>query len=278
MTFRDVAASLNPAALYIADDLDGGEIPDSSGNSRNPMVLTGATVDTTDKPAAFSQSLVFDGVDDYMETAYEAWLDALHSGGVAHEAYVLVVCRWGHDGNDTQLDSALLVGRNDRWWGIRARPQDTPQTTDAYTRNDTDFRASLHNNILGYVDGWVAMAARYFEGGVGSEGASRQRIDIDGAQVEDADSGGSSIVPGGPAAGLIVGANRTNDLSTLRRWWRGRVAAVLLLDYEPTSQQRLDLAASIHTEPSDFDPANLAATVDGDTVSLSWDASPLVTA
>ena len=29
---------------------------------------------------------------------------------------------------------------------------------------------------------------------------------------------------------------------------------------------------------ADFDPANLAATVDGDTVSLSWDASPLVTA
>ena len=32
------------------------------------------------------------------------------------------------------------------------------------------------------------------------------------------------------------------------------------------------------TGEADFDPANLAATVDGDTVSLSWDASPLVTA
>ena len=31
-------------------------------------------------------------------------------------------------------------------------------------------------------------------------------------------------------------------------------------------------------DTADFDPANLAATVDGDTVSLSWDASPLVPA
>ena len=32
------------------------------------------------------------------------------------------------------------------------------------------------------------------------------------------------------------------------------------------------------TGEADFDPANLSATVVGDTVSLSWDASPLVPA
>ena len=270
MTFRDVAGGLNPAALYIADDLADGEVPDSSGNGRAPLVLFGPSVDTADKPAAFGQSLLLDGVDDYMETAYEAWLDTLHSDGTNNEMYICVVCRWGHDGNNSQLDNALLVGRNDRWWGIRKIGSNNE--TQAFVRNDSSFYGRWESKLYGYLDGWVAMAARYQP----ASGGTLPRLDVDGVRTDDEETGGTAILPGGPNAGLIVGANRTNNLSSLRRWWRGRVAAVLLLDYEPTSQQRLDLAASIHTEPSDFDPANLAATVDGDTVSLSWDASPLL--
>ena len=38
------------------------------------------------------------------------------------------------------------------------------------------------------------------------------------------------------------------------------------------------LLLSAADREEELDPANLSATVDGDTVSLSWDASPLVTA
>ena len=219
---------------------------------------------------------------------------------------------WHMDGVDDTLlrpsgdDSALDLGAADGWHWLLVvvrRHADTTSFGPSVTKGDNTYalrgtaggsgthgqeiRGGTGGNVTNAQGNMLPLDLWQMVAGVQDQGAGELRLYGSGGSSSTADIAYAMALAATNSRSGTVGTNSNARFSvgvqdndgTLRRWYAIDVAAVVVGDGDiPTLAQIEELRQAVFEEPSAFDPANLQATVDGDTVSLSWDASPLVPA
>ena len=238
--YVDAVAADLPIHWWRMEETSGSTVEDSAGNLDGTVV--GASLDHPSATDNLGSAVSFDGVDDYIETNYTP-NDTDLSNGASVELWVY---------QDTN------VGSGDQFaFGSWGEPRF--YIGDAQANGyQVGFGDAFANDAAFSRDGWHYLAF--------TNDGQLTRVYRDAVEVYTFSSSWSGSNSNTAHIGRVNGDGRE---------FGGTIDEVAIYDYALSpSRIQAHYDAAFATE----DPANLQATVDGDTVSLSWDASPLVPA
>ena len=244
MTYADEVLADSPLSYWRMEETSGTSIADEQA-ARNGS-LTGGNLNVSGQVGS---GLSLDGVDDHAAVG----LVPSNMGAVTVEGIVKYESSTDDGGQILCCDSTTGAARG---WQFRI---------------DTTGGALTFIKILNGVvslSGTTNLQDGEFHHLVGTYDGSELRVYVDGVS-ENSDAATGAIT--GDATALQIGRNPRAS----QEYLGGVVDEVAFYDYALSAARiQAHYDAAFATE----DPANLAATVSGDTVSLSWDASPLVSA
>ena len=267
--YTDKALSLPGVVAAWGQDRAADIWRDDSTNSLD-LTAIGATWTATGGPGdALPSYWSLDGVDDLLRRpAHDAALNLGVSGDGAHW-----IAFWARRTGIHDEAWAGKVTKGDGTYQVRATAASADLRYDV--RGGTGGNVGETVSAVMALDEWVFVVAQQetdpdviaiYSGSVAAApalGVSRPR---------------SGTVGTDDGSTFVVGAQ--DNSGTLRRFFRGDFVGVAVGTGAFLNEaQRDELWASSFEEPSEepeFDPANLAVTIDGTTAQLSWDASPLL--
>ena len=249
MSYESEVLADSPTAWYRLEETSGDVASDNAGT--NDGTVFGADLTGTTGLSQLGSAATFDGVDDHIQIPTHV---AMNPAAPFSVEFWMNAAGWGQNDLGRPV-SSINSGETDGWdFYLNRNPgrisfnlgDGTGQ--DIITFEGISLDALYH--IVGTHDGTDARL--YINGSLGAGPTAR------GYSAQD--SVASQI------------GRRAYDAA---RWFDGVVDEVAVYD-QALSPTRI--SAHYDAAFASEDPANLAATVDGDTVSLSWDASPLVSA
>ena len=249
MSYQSEVLADNPVGYWRFEETSGSVVADEIDD--NDGTVFGADLDVATGEAALGSAVEFDGVDDRIIVDN----DAAHSGWSDFTIEFWIISTENRDNN--YLVSVWQISGNERAWRIFPNGanillglSNTGGGSDSYT---VMSRSAVYDGQLHHV--------------VVNRSGTAVRGWIDG--IEQASASHSGTVHSSLG---VMGIGARGDNSNHHSGILDELAVYNFALSEARIQAHYDAAFASE------DPANLAATVDGDTVSLSWDASPLVSA
>jgi hypothetical protein len=216
-SFASQAQTLGATVCYVADHLQSGQVPDSSGHGRQPLIVVGPQSDTSDKPASFARSLLFDGVDDFAYVTSQTWQDL-----TGPSTFVFVS---KHAANGNQM---RLFGRGLWWWGIEHDNNDRDRLYGYTANTSTTPSAGKTEFVAPVPSGWRQWSLRV-------NSLQHAAVDVDATQVA---SRPVQVTPGGGGVeSLQIGHRYRYAQDVQDQFWQGRWAAFAMFGSELSGSQ-----------------------------------------